>query len=115
LWTETTCLCFAIVVTTTAITMPGCCLKAISVVLCDVHLRAARCAAAARVAIRVTIAGKGEVEVVIDIAMRPCQIHIELYETSCQVVGGFGAHTSATLNMPTIIIQLWTAIVNVEV
>jgi len=102
-------------VTAAAVTVPGCRLKAISIVLCDVHLRAARCAAAARVAIRVTIAGKGEVEVVIDVAMRPCQIHIELYETSCQVVGGFGADTSATLNMPTIIIQLWTAIVNVEV
>jgi len=103
------------VVTAAAVTVPGCRLKAISIVLCDVHLRATRCAAAAGVAVRVAIAGEGQIEIIVYIAMRACQVHIKLDETTCQVVGCLGADTSPTLNMPTIIIQLWTAIVNVEV
>jgi hypothetical protein len=63
----------------------------------------------------VTITGEGEIEIVVYIAMCSSQIHVELYETSCKVVGCLGTHTPAAMNCPTITIQLWAPIVNIEV
>jgi hypothetical protein len=114
-WAETSCLRRAVMVATTSVGVPGRRLKAMPVVLSDVHLSATACAAPSRVTIGVPIVRKSEIEIVVHIAMSSSQVHVKLDETTSKIVGSFGTNTATSMNSPAIGVQLRAPVINVEI
>merc|ERR1740121_2755581 len=88
---------------TTLVTTAWICMEcsrrsAVSIILDKVELRTT--ASTTRVAVVANRTWKRDIEIVVDAAMGPRKIHVELNKSSCQIEGRFRTRAPPTVNSP---------------